>query len=108
LYLRRALVVPPRLATQTLGAALPLLVVETPLVRRARRSCGLAHLRHGECAPDELGQTLLGIAAVALLCAVIAGEDEYRAVGASPPTAQGPQALLGGVAERAAVLQVVA
>src|SRR5215831_2483124 len=100
--------IPARPCTQPLGPALPLLVLETPLVRRARRPRGLAHLRHRECPPDELRQTLLGLATVTLLSAVIAGEDEYGAVCGKAPTTQAPQPQLGGFAERAAVLQVVA
>src|SRR5580704_2666161 len=72
-------------AAQTFGAPLSRLTLETPLVLCARHARGLAGLGHDQCAPHQLRQALFGLAAVVLLCAVIARDDQQCALCGQAP-----------------------
>src|SRR5690349_19533756 len=78
-YMRpsRLSVIPAWRAPQPFGATLLRLVLEAPLVRSAARPGRPAHLGRDERTADQLGEALLGLAAVALLRAVIARDDEH-------------------------------
>src|SRR6266436_9783395 len=101
-------VVPAGLGAQALGAPQPRLVLEAALARRARGYGGLARFRGRERAADEVAEALLRLAAVALLGAVVARDDEDRALGGEPPPAQGPEARLDSVREHLAAREIKA
>src|SRR5947199_344552 len=96
----RCSLVPARPGAQALGALQARLVLEAALARRARGFGGLTRFRGRECAADQVAEPLLRLAAVVLLGAVIARDDEDRALGGEAPPAQGPEARLDGLRER--------
>src|SRR5467141_1581118 len=104
----RSSVAPTGLGAQALGALQPRLVLEAALARRARGFGGLARFRGRERAADEVAEALLRLAAVALLGALVARDDEDRALGGEPPPAQCPEARLDGVRERHAAREIKA
>src|SRR6266480_5961741 len=100
--------VPARLGAQALGAPQARLVLEAALARRARGFGGLTRFRGRECAADQVAEQLLRLAAVVLLGAVVARDDEDRALGGEAPPAQGPEARLDGLRERRAAREIEA
>src|SRR6266446_4761206 len=96
------------LGAQALGAPRPRLVLESALARRARGSGRLTRFGDSERAADEVGEPLVRLAAVALLGAVVARNDEDRAVRGEPPSAQGLEARLDAVREHRAALEIKA
>src|SRR6266513_2100862 len=92
--------VPARPGAQALGAPQARLVLEAPLARRARGFGGLTRFRGRECAADEVAEPLLRLAAVVLLGAVVARDDEDRALGG--------EARLDGLRERRAAREIEA
>src|SRR5213595_2269417 len=94
----RCSLVPARPGAQALGAPQARLVLKAALARRARGFGGLTRFRGRECAADEVAEPLLRLAAVVLLGAVIARDDEDRALGGEAPPAQGPEARLRSAA----------
>src|ERR1700674_292448 len=101
-------VAPAGLGARALGAPQPRLVLEPALARRARGFGGLARFGDSERAPDEVGEALLGLAAVVLLGAVVARDDEDRAVRVESPPAQSLEARLDAVREHRAALEIEA
>src|SRR5579862_37932 len=71
-----SLLVPAGLVAQPFGACQAVLAREAPFARGARRTGRGAHLGDYQRAADEIRQPLLGIAPVALLGAMTAGDDE--------------------------------
>src|SRR6266513_5989890 len=100
--------VPARLGAQALGAPQARLVLEAALARRARGFGGLTRLRGRERTADEVAEPLLRLAAVVLLGAVVARDDEDHALGGEAPPAQGPEARLDRVREHRAVREIKA
>src|SRR2546421_2436718 len=83
--------VPARLGAQALGAPQARLVLEAALARRARGFGGLTRLRGRERTADEVAEPLLRLAAVVLLGAGGARDDEDRAPRGGAPPAPGPE-----------------
>src|SRR5207302_4878689 len=80
-----------------------------PALARPRRGpARLARLGGDEGAADELDQALLRIAAVPLLGAVAARDDQDRALRGEPSTAQGAQPCLDATRERRTALEIEA
>src|SRR5438045_8465814 len=74
----RASLLPARPRAQSLGGPHAALVIEPALARPRRGPARLARLGGDEGAADELDQALLRIAAVPLLRAVAARDDQDR------------------------------
>src|SRR5882762_6831471 len=82
------------LGAQALGAPQPRLVLQPALARGARGFGRLARFGDSERAADEVGEPLLSLAAVVFLGAVVARDDEDRAIRREPPPAQSLEARL--------------
>src|SRR5438876_539398 len=104
----RASLVPGGLRAQALGAPHAPLALEPTLTRGPRRTARLARLGGDEGAADELDQALLRIAAVPLLRAVAARDDQDRALRGEPSTTQGAQPCLDATRERRTALEIEA
>src|SRR5436189_2399727 len=104
----RCSLVPARPGAQAFGALQARLALEAALARRARGFGGLTRFRGRECAADQVAEPLVRLAAVVLLGAVVARDDEDRALGGEPPPAQGPEARLDSVRERRAAREIKA
>src|SRR5947207_12969212 len=104
----RASLLPARPRAQSLGGPHAALVIEPALARPRRGPARLARLGGDEGAADELDQALLRIAAVPLLRAVAARDDQDRALRGEPSTAQGAQPCLDATRERRTALEIEA
>src|ERR1700683_173543 len=95
-------------ATQALDLLAFAIVIQAPLARTQGRARRVALFRHHTGACDQLLQARQGFTPVALLGAVIAGDDQPGAVGVQAAACHGPHPRLDRGAKRACAGQVKA
>src|SRR3989440_10848428 len=99
---------PARPRAQSRGGPHAAFVMEPALARPRRGRARLARRGGDAGRADELDQALLRIAAVPLLGAVAARDDQDRALRGEPSTAQGAQPGLDATRERRTALEIEA